>query len=85
MDRLRDVGHEERELRRLTEESNRTEKQGHACPVPKPGGFVGEILGFRNDVKNGSGGGSGHEGRRSERLAVVVERGGERAGERKPE
>lgn len=30
----------------LAEESERIKKQGHECPMPKPGGIVGEILGF---------------------------------------
>lgn len=30
----------------LVKEGERLKKQGHECPVPKPGGIVGELLGF---------------------------------------
>lgn len=32
----------------LAEERERMKKQGHECPIPKPGGIVGEVLGFEN-------------------------------------
>lgn len=30
----------------LAKESERLKKQGHECPVPKPGGLAGQVLGF---------------------------------------
>jgi cytochrome c oxidase assembly factor 2 len=32
----------------MEEEAEKMAKIGRACPVPKPGGIVGELLGFRN-------------------------------------
>ena len=48
----------------LAKESERLKKQGHECPVPKPGGIVGQVLGF----------GKKDDKMRRERPEVVVER-----------
>ena len=32
----------------LAEQRKRLEKKGHECPIPKPGGIVGEVLGLGN-------------------------------------
>jgi cytochrome c oxidase assembly factor 2 len=32
----------------MEEEAEKMAKIGRTCPVPKPGGIVGELLGFRN-------------------------------------
>lgn len=34
-------------FRQMEEEADTLAKMGRECPVPKPGGLVGEILGFR--------------------------------------
>lgn len=47
----------------LAKESERLKKQGHECPMPKPGGIVGEVLGF----------GKKDDRMRRPRLEVVVE------------
>lgn len=39
---------EEMEARREVRERRR---RGHECPVPKPGGWVGGLLGFREERK----------------------------------
>ena len=46
---------EEMEARREVDERRR---RGHECPVPKPGGWVGALLGFREerDVESEHGG-----------------------------
>ncbi|KAL1998643.1 hypothetical protein VTN02DRAFT_5814 [Thermoascus thermophilus] len=36
----------------MEEEAERMAKVGRECPVPKPGGIIGEILGFRNARNN---------------------------------
>lgn len=32
----------------MEEEAEKLAHVGHACPVPKPKGVIGELLGFRN-------------------------------------
>lgn len=59
----------------LAEERERLEKQGHECPMPKPGEIVGEVLRLGNR----------NERRRRVRLEVVVEREEERSSERREE
>ncbi len=65
----------ERTFVRLAEERKRIEKRGHECPVPKPGGIVGEILGFESGDRNG--------GKEVVRPEVLVERDAKRPGERR--
>jgi hypothetical protein len=36
-------------LRRMQDEAARLEKEARECPVPKPSGWVGRVLGF--DIK----------------------------------
>lgn len=40
----------------MEEEAERMAKVGRECPVPKPGGIIGEILGFRNSRNEEQGG-----------------------------
>lgn len=59
----------------LAEEGERIKKQGHECPIPKPGGIVGEVLGL---------------GKRDDRMKklrpeVVVERQEEKKSRRREE
>jgi cytochrome c oxidase assembly factor 2 len=56
---------------RMEEEAAKIEKLGRECPVPKPGGIVGELLGFkprRNEQVEGRNGApcSGISGRGNE-------------------
>lgn len=60
---------------RSVEESNRMDKQAHACPVPKPRGVVGQMLGMRN-MK---------EETRPLRPEVIIEREEESSRKRKPD
>lgn len=39
-------------FRQMEEEADRMAKVGRECPVPKPGGLVGEILGFKQREKD---------------------------------
>jgi hypothetical protein len=39
-------------FRQFQHEAEMLEKEAHACPVPKPGGVLGRILGFQQDKKN---------------------------------
>lgn len=48
----------------LAEESERMKKRGHECPIPKPGGIVGEVLGLEKS----------NDRMRKLRPEVVVER-----------
>jgi cytochrome c oxidase assembly factor 2 len=36
-------------FRQFEEEAEMLEKEARECPVPKPGGFVGRLLGFQQD------------------------------------
>ena len=54
----------ERTSNGLAEESERLKKRGHECPVPKPGGIVGKVLGL----------GQRDDRLRGQRSEVVVER-----------
>jgi cytochrome c oxidase assembly factor 2 len=36
-------------FRQFQEEAEMLEKEARECPVPKPGGFLGQLLGFRQD------------------------------------
>ena len=62
----------EREIRRAREdmearrEVQERRRRGHECPVPKPGGWVGGLLGFREEGK-GSGVGDSEKGGRGGR------------------
>ena len=49
------------EERVIQEEREAMRKRGHECPVPKPRGWVGEVLGFRGrgGGKDGSDGENG--------------------------
>lgn len=37
------------EFQRREEEARRLEKIGRECPVPKPGGLIGQVFGFNAD------------------------------------
>ena len=37
------------QFQRMEEEAKRLEKIGRECPVPKPGGIIGQVLGFNAD------------------------------------
>ena len=39
-------------FRQFQEEAKMLEKEAHECPVPKPGGLLGRLLGFQRDDKN---------------------------------
>ncbi|PGH27010.1 hypothetical protein AJ80_01394 [Polytolypa hystricis UAMH7299] len=43
-----ELNEEAAKFRQMEEEAKAMAKVGRECPVPKPGGLVGEILGFRN-------------------------------------
>ena len=36
-------------FRQFQEEAKMLEKEAHECPVPKPGGVLGRLLGFQQD------------------------------------
>ena len=36
-------------FRRFQEEAKMLEKEAHECPMPKPGGVLGRLLGFQRD------------------------------------
>jgi cytochrome c oxidase assembly factor 2 len=35
------------------EEANLLKRRAHECPVPKPGGLIGQVLGFRDEERKG--------------------------------
>lgn len=45
---LEDEEDEAEALLRLAEQRKRLETKGHECPIPKPGGILGEVLGLGN-------------------------------------
>lgn len=53
------AGREDLVIGRGKEGRDKRERNSRACPIPKPSGLVGEILGFKSE--NGSGGEEGDE------------------------
>lgn len=48
-DGARDLAEEAAEFRHMEEEAKRLAKLNRECPIPKPGGVIGSILGFGHD------------------------------------
>lgn len=42
---------EEEDMQEMIEERKLLLKKAHECPVPKPSGLVGEVLGFQKSQK----------------------------------
>jgi len=43
-------GEDQFPLRSGEDEENLTQKTAHECPVPKPKGLIGQVLGFKKDA-----------------------------------
>lgn len=52
-----------RELQEEQQARTRTQKAGRECPVPKPGGVLGRMLGFEKGESRDRGEGDGEGGR----------------------
>ncbi len=54
--RSRDMEDEAALFQQLKEEAELVEKQARECPVPKPSGYIGRLLGFEKSQTPGDGG-----------------------------
>lgn len=67
LDGTSDLAEEAAEFRHMEEEAKRFEKLNRECPIPKPGGVIGSILGFDNDqARSGKGPSATSSGRNEE-------------------
>ncbi|WEW60977.1 hypothetical protein PRK78_006466 [Emydomyces testavorans] len=53
-ERTRELNDVTEEFRRMEEEAKRLTKMGRECPVPKPRGLIGQILGFNGSKESGA-------------------------------